>query len=762
MSKKKSLIHLLASCEKHEFDSVVKVYLKTEFGPKIINTDGKNDKGLDIRNFNSGNEKLQYQLTTQKSDGKNLSTFKIKVLEDAMKASQNVTDNGFSNKLYFFYSYPLTQKTILELRKEARASYQIDLEILDANRLADEALEMIPVQTALYKLHASDDFELSKEVFNEQDILLLDLISFGQPNEFKLQVIEAFIVTQIYINRDLNENDIKYLCEDKFKVKENEVFYEKLLRKLQDQRRIQYSEKEGTFKLSISELNAVKDKLESFENDQNLFVQGIGKILKEYNQDKYIDEYILQLEQLYVQNFDSDLKHILDETTHNEIFGVVKEFSDFISSKNIGKQDSKSLAVCLLRYCLDSKFIQKNAAGKVYCANINNHNLEKYLNTQKRVFVDTQIALYALCSYYDSKNKYDNYFYKTIKGLIDFVKKENIQLYIMERYIWEVQNHIKEAFQLVPFTKLAVINKLGNSKNVFYNFYLYLKSVRMSGLPNSLDEFLKEYQFSPTLSQESFNSKIVYHLNHQSIKTIELAYTYPIDEAARLFASSLSDSYKHKTQFSINNDSIMVEFLADNDVEVHPKQPVFMTWDRSFYDVQDMYKRDHPGCQNWLTISPGKFIDSQALLKFTIDNESLTDNLLALVSDDIISNTHSLLDTIKYVLDPQSSETGLKYTNRLAEIRENEINRLNSKTIAPPEDFKGEAVIDEIFYRLSRHYQEKEDDFKKFKKIFTKDEYIDQVISKFETTVELYYKNNTFDNNQVYHFFDNLIKKDKD
>ena len=50
MSQKKSLIHLLGSCEKYEFDRVVKSYLKEVYSyNRVINTDGKDDIGLDMK-----------------------------------------------------------------------------------------------------------------------------------------------------------------------------------------------------------------------------------------------------------------------------------------------------------------------------------------------------------------------------------------------------------------------------------------------------------------------------------------------------------------------------------------------------------------------------------------------------------------------------------------------------------------------------------------------------------------------------------------
>ena len=69
MSRKKSLIHMIAACEKTDFDKIVKAYLKEIYSYKhIVQTDGKDDCGLDIKVFDFSNQKIQYQMTVQKSD----------------------------------------------------------------------------------------------------------------------------------------------------------------------------------------------------------------------------------------------------------------------------------------------------------------------------------------------------------------------------------------------------------------------------------------------------------------------------------------------------------------------------------------------------------------------------------------------------------------------------------------------------------------------------------------------------------------------
>ena len=66
MSENKSLIQQLAHCEKHEFDEIVKSYLKEVYKLAcVVITDGKSDGGIDIKVLDDSRVKLQYQVTIQ-------------------------------------------------------------------------------------------------------------------------------------------------------------------------------------------------------------------------------------------------------------------------------------------------------------------------------------------------------------------------------------------------------------------------------------------------------------------------------------------------------------------------------------------------------------------------------------------------------------------------------------------------------------------------------------------------------------------------
>ena len=764
MSRTKNLIQLLDATEKKEFDLVVKSYLKSEYDySKIVFTDGVNDTGLDIKVFDYNGQKVQFQLTTQKSKTKaELKSFEKKMFEDFEKARENFTNYKYSNKLIFFYSKELTNKRIRNYEKTAFRDYGVDLELIEANRIAEESENIIEIQSILYKVNELDIFQAKQSLFeNDKENLIYDLLTFGKPSEFKLQIIEAFILNSIFTSQSLSNSQIVEKCESKFQVGENEVFYEKLLNKLQTNRKITKTKDKKEYVLTDIEENSLKIKIEQYELDEKVFVAEIAEILKKHSQEPALVSYIIQLKKLYTQNFNSDLKELLNQQDGTKLFSVIKEFLLFIAKQDKTCDSPKTLAKELLQYCIESKFIQKIAASKVYCENINNLNLENYLATQKRVFIDTSIALYALCYFYKPKASYPNYFFKITRNLIDYSKKERIELNISERYIWEIQNHIKESFYLLPFSRIENFSKLGSSKNVFYNFYIFLLQSDTIESDVSFDEFLDDFGFDEDTTTKSTNSKINSYLEEMNILKFEFEYEYDIEETNKLFDRQLIKNNKFKSPFIRNNDSIMVEFLGDNDTDTHPIKPIFVTWDKTFFDVQKKYFKKYPDSQEWLMLPPSKLIDTYAILKFSIDSETVTENLLALISDEFIMNTNALIDTIKFILNP-NDEVGLEYTNKLADIREKEIHDINKNIVIPPENFEGEAVIDDVVYNLTNHFKEKEDvsDFEMFKEIFTKKEFMEDVITTITDAITDYYKTYKIDN-KFYESFEELIVKMK-
>lgn len=254
--------------------------------------------------------------------------------------------------------------------------------------------------------------------------------------------------------------------------------------------------------------------------------------------------------------------------------------------------------------------------------------------------------------------------------------------------------------------------------------------------------------------------KVDYYFNQIGIHKIEAIKEYDIEEVKRYFISALNELQRNKAPFSLNNDSIMVEFLSDKDTDVHPLEPVFVSWDKSFFKVREKYYKNHPNGQRWFLFTPSKLIDHYSVLKFSIDSETVTRDLLALLSDEIINNTHILLDSLAIILNP-NDEIGLEYTNKFAKIRDEEIHRISSNDIEPLATIEGETALDEVMYQVTSHFIDDELKQNYFKRIFTEKELIESVVKIVTESVNSYYQNKRFDNKTLTEF-DFLIDKLKE
>lgn len=754
MEQKKLIIQIIEGLEKKQFDELIKLYLKNEYGyEKIVITDGKDDIGIDIKVFqDEQTRQIQYQLTTQKSkNSTERSSFQKKVIEDFEKAKINFSEYSYSNKLIYFYSYALTNRQIRELEKLADKDYGIDLDFIDANRISEESEDIPVIQNFLLEIIGVKN---SNKV--EGNNLLYNLISFGRPSEFKHQIVEAYILKLFLERNDLNIDEIKSKVEEKFKLDDSNDFYVKIINLLLTNKTLIKNKENNSYSISDEGFKELSKRNSDFLLEKGLFNNYVSNILKKYNQEDFVDEYIVKLSELYTANFDKDLADISSNKESYQLSNIYTEFSSFIKLKIDEKYDHKELAIELLQLCLRNKFIQKISASNVYVSKINDKNIQKFLNIRKKIFVDTSIALYSICYYFRPSSTYENFYYNTSKKLVELIRNESINIFISERYIWEIANHFRDAFRLIPFSEIISNQKLGTSKNVFYNFYLHLKN--KENYNESFAYFIDEYGIKENATKESFNSHIKSFLSELKIFEQSIEKEYEIAELNGLFEDFLKKNYKTKTNFAKNCDSIMFAYLADNDIETHELEPLFLTWDKSFQEIHNSYTKYYPDAQKWLNITPNKYIDSNSLLKFSIDNETLTDNLLAFVSDDIVVNTHSLIDSLSLILNP-NDEVGLEFANKLAKLREDEINKIATAEVHIPENFEGDAVLDDVVFNITDYYKTK-DNFNEFKKLFTNKGLLDNIIELLNRTIISFYEKKEIDT-VVYDEFDFLIKNNK-
>ena len=749
MSRRKNLIQMLAACEKSDFDKVVRAYLKDVYSyQRIVQTDGKDDCGLDVKVFDFSDNKIQYQMTIQRSSTPTeMSALSKKIFEDVAKAKTNTAEYGWSNNLKFFYSYELTNKKIREFELTSLREYGINLEIIDANRIAEESEEYLGLQKAIYETSGIAEFKLKKSLYDdENNNLIYDLVSFGQSVDIKLEIVEAYVLRCIYDHDKLNISQIAELCSEKFASNENIAFYSKLMQNLCNKNKLLYNKIDKTYTLTTETGDDITRQSEQIKIDEQQFLNQIGLILTEYRQEKYIDEYVDLIKNIYIECFNKRIE------VQNDVENIVSlsKLSNYVKSNFRDENSRISLIKELLEICDSNKYLQKICASYIFTQKVNINDLHKYAKERKRIFLDTTIALHILCYFYNTSNNYHNYNYKLSKALCDYCQKNGIKLFLPKRYLWEIGTHIQEAFNLIPFTKLPNFTLLGKSRNVFFNFYNYLEE--SNEIEFSYDEYLKDFGF--TTSSNTNCQLVETYLGNMGIDIVEIPQ-YEIQTELKIIGNKLSETGRFKTQFALNNDAIMLKFLGDNNSDIHPIDPVFVTWDKTMFGVLNEYFQKNPAAHRWMQFTPSQFIDRYSLLSFSINEETISRDMLAIISGDIIQHTASLIDSLSLILNP-NDEVGLEYTKKFAEMKYSQI-YMTSKVPEMQQEIVENNALDVVVFKIISHYRDDYAKYDMFKSLFTSRDYIDDVFTIFNDAIVYYQNNHQFDK-EIIHRFDGLLE----
>ena len=650
----------------------------------------------------------------------------------------------------FFYSYPLTEDFIEKRQMQAFADYGINLVILDAKRIAAQAQNNPELYKSILANSGYDTISVKTKEISDKDKLFYDLVGFGEAADVKLKIVEAYILQCLYDEGPLKKCDLISKCMCKFRSSENEQFYSKLLNRLHSrENRISYDHSAMLYKLTDNEFLKISDATKKNNLDESLFLSSIKKVLEDYHQEKDLEEYINLLYSSYIHSFELRLSQDSQNTIED-----AKSIVHFATQRLKDESIAKTMVGEMLKICDDNKYIQRNCAGEVFSSTIDIDTLKNYADNKKRVFVDTTLPLHMLCFFNHPVKDVKNYYYVLSCSMIEFCKKRNIQLYMTRTYFKEVVYHVREAINLVPYSQIPGIEQLGGSKNVFYNFYYHLR--RLGKLEDlTYFDYLNEMKFRYYPMPGTLEQELELQLKNIGIKIIDVCKKYDIDNTRKLLDLELIATGKNKSQFGLNDDAIMMCFLADRDIETHPIDPIFVTWDRTLFKVMPSFFDHNPLAQRWMQFTPSQFIDRYSLLTFSVNEETISKEMLAMLSGDIEERTNSLLDSLSLILNP-GDQMGRKYIDKLAAMKDNKIYITNRKSDAPQEEMLDDS-LDSFMNSLTTHYKKTEKGLSRLKCLFSKAELMDDVIKVIADNIKEYQVNKKF-LDTMYTSFDELIQ----
>ena len=266
--------HAIGGLSKENFDELIKLFQEFYWNNTAVIVDGTNDGGCDIKVFQNRREiKKCIQVTVQKH-------IEGKIKSDLNKVNILVNKYGYARRFEFYCTITVSNSKIEEYKKFASDSYNIELEIYDAQRLSQ--LKCKQVEDYIYTLHK--DVVLRPEEINitKMSKSLYDLLAYGKDTlNIKTSLVESIIVAILYENGAMDLVSLKEELENRLGKKVPDIS-SLVIRLKTDQRVVKDKLNDKKFLLSDDEIANVKDILSSSTQEEKTFISSLSAILAKY------------------------------------------------------------------------------------------------------------------------------------------------------------------------------------------------------------------------------------------------------------------------------------------------------------------------------------------------------------------------------------------------------------------------------------------------------------------------------------------------
>lgn len=508
------------------------------------------------------------------------------------------------------------------------------------------------------------------ELFSDNESLLLyDYFSFGKTSiTAKTVLIESFILYLLYKRGDLCLEEIEKEL-NKFTQKSiSSPAFKRLIEGLVGKKNI-VVKANNYISLSALEEERIREQEINFKENATIFYNSIDSIFEKYSIGADIKvDFIRELRDFLEANYDIDINEGCEDIEINSTpFKNYQNLFNYL--KGVVKKDEASIEELfkdLIGICKENDFLLRLSAGKVFSKISNPEQFSNYIsNTERHIYLDTQIILYALCIN-DNYSKYDNVYYRIANNLIDAaLNRKDIKLYLSEHYLGEITTHLKQALLLIPFTQIKEFEKYKISNNVFYSYYFQLKE--NDELPEQIDSFSDFMEDIFDLKEEDALEPSFYHIAsgilssllpelNIEIQNIPHYNDEEVSTSSLIFQSAISTNMlENKKDKILYNDSIMGCHLFNK--QFHgDREPFFLTYDKTFTFYRklfiDKYRRSKAAHIHWYLFTPSKFLNHLDLISLKINTDSLTDDFLSIMdSFKFKEKTKTIVDTISKLID---------------------------------------------------------------------------------------------------------------
>jgi hypothetical protein len=709
---KEEYSNLISALSPEKFKFFVKHYLMDYWRTNEVNiTDGPWDGGIDaVIVKDSIEKKISIQITVQDN-------FEKKLFEDVGKAKENALRFGYEKKLDFFISKPISKSKINELIQTIEIDYDISLRIFDCHKLGDDTNNFPKAKQVIQEIYAENTIKRELNIDKKTKIIYDIFSTGGNVAEIKYDFINSHIQLFLYDKKTATFDEILNYVNSTL----NSNFHAKAIHS-QIAKQIKQALIEETnsiyqltqnARIKISEVKAISN------NQENLLIDSVNECLIKYNLENITIEVILKIQELYNSHYDAEIEELNSkiDTFEPKERKIFFELSKYLKEQGADKSQIPLIIKDLLNVCARNEYLNKVSVSNLFTSLFKSDSLEKYLDQfNRKIFLDTQVLLQMICYEYMDTD-YDDNLYGAVKYLCQ--QKEslngNIKFFTTTDYVEEVAGHLWEAQKIKRLMELPFIESLGRSKNVFFNYYRFIRDNNLE-IIEDFDEYV-ERVFDVELNavnKKDFVNDVYFYirdlLESINIEIVEVPtfnnfYIYQKDYEIEL--SYMGHDYKSKR--ARINDLKCILYLSTEDLHIDSNTglfdaPFLITWDSSFYIMRKLFNKKYKeDFSSWFIYTPMKFANRLSVMRLKLDTTALNYNIISLAETNfnLSNDSISFVDTLSAFFNKGNMRDwnlGLK----LAKLKNSQ--KEDSDLSEFTERHHDNQPIDEVLRAIQSHY----------------------------------------------------------
>lgn len=644
------------------FEEVVRQVAKYIYGAEAYLIGGPYDGGRDLIYKRLGREvKEAVQITIQE---KNITE---KIIADAKKVQRLVAEHGYPEILTLFWSHPLSGTAQLKLKKAVRDQTGIGLEIYEAGQLAQLVTEELPetLQYIINDIHKLRPI-VDQPAGDARARAFYDYLAISKDAvELKTSIIDAHILSALYAtisDRDSLINELEQLNVKAGSVNGRINFLCKAEKILSIDNKLELSGKERTRLDGILGRDEIQRK-ELLSKIKLYTEKEIGSDISEKSFEI--------IKRVYSSSVEVQISEIsIEPPKLSLVKNLLGELDALVSQHT--KKSARECTKKLIEIASENEYFE-NYCSSLICVNLlNKKRLQKYIDEKNFfIYLDATVFIQYLCLFGFSHSNPNDPQGRIIATLRESIRNlKNVSIRITQEHLEETIRHLTQAEKISSFANDSFIQRFGDSKNVYFNLYLFTKRNEKEGY--SFNDFLgrligfEEATHGYTGTRfDAFMECVCRYLKIASISVVKYEASESLEHdpiakrIIRSYQNRLQNIGKRRKIKSILNDIAACYVLAETSSHLDSRKvghtPIFITWDSTQHELRTAFRVERPH-EEWLIYTPQRASERFSMVQFKMHSEILKDNVLAIIDEDYIRDS-SLIDTLAAFLGDDKIES---------------------------------------------------------------------------------------------------------